>query len=756
MLNIIKKGEMMKNIVIQHDEKDCGPACLCMIAKNFGIKIPLIKCREILRTDNNGTSLYAMIEGAKKIGLDATAYRCTVKEIEEAVNNKEVHLPIVAHIVSDSGYLHYVVVYGIRKTSVVIGDPAKGLVKIKKCQFYKKWTGIMIDYKKSIDYQYDKVDYVAKNAIQSILKKEKINIFFIGLISLSISIIGLANIFLVQYFIDYVNNIVNGGRNEHQHILVENEGGTSWIVSFVVEVEHFMSDYYNIVILVVIVYLLQFVFKILRGKKLSSFVQKFDIQLVMETYRKAIGLPLGYYECRRTGEIISRFADTSKIRETTTKILMTLLNDSVIVSLFGLTLFFINKQIFLGIICIIFIYVTFIFLEKKPLKKINNEILKNNEGVISYITNTFSSISTIKLFKKQNFEIKMKRIFTQLTQSVKKGMLLHTAIEGLSSLIFSIGTIAILLMTANQCIMGNMSIGTMISCYMIVGLMLNPIKNIVGLQEDIQTATVAIERLNDILMAEIEKERENILKNVKFKSLKIKEISFSYGYRDEVLSNVSLDLFKGEKVAVIGKTGCGKSTLAKLLVNFYNCDDGAIFYNGLDIKEINLELLREKISYLSQSVDIFNDTIKNNIIMDRDDITEDMFQKACKVALVDEIVENLPQKYETVIDEKGYDLSQGEKQRIALARAIVGNPEVIILDEMTSNLDYLTEERILNNINVFIKEKTILYIAHRLSTIKKCEKIIVMDAGKIIEMGSHDELVKTNGKYMEMLQTQTV
>lgn len=369
MLNIIKKGEMMKNIVIQHDEKDCGPACLCMIAK--------------------------------KIGLDATAYRCTVKEIEEAVNNKEVHLPIVAHIVSDSGYLHYVVVYGIRKTSVVIGDPAKGLVKIKKCQFYKKWTGIMIDYKKSIDYQYDKVDYVAKNAIQSILKKEKINIFFIGLISLSISIIGLANIFLVQYFIDYVNNIVNGGRNEHQHILVENEGGTSWIVSFVVEVEHFMSDYYNIVILVVIVYLLQFVFKILRGKKLSSFVQKFDIQLVMETYRKAIGLPLGYYECRRTGEIISRFADTSKIRETTTKILMTLLNDSVIVSLFGLTLFFINKQIFLGIICIIFIYVTFIFLEKKPLKKINNEILKNNEGVISYITNTFSSISTIKLFKKQ-------------------------------------------------------------------------------------------------------------------------------------------------------------------------------------------------------------------------------------------------------------------------------------------------------------------------------------------------------------------
>ncbi len=382
-------------------------------------------------------------------------------------------------------------------------------------------------------------------------------------------------------------------------------------------------------------------------------------------------------------------------------------------------------------------------------------------------------------------------------------MLLHTAIEGLSSLIFSIGTIAILLMTANQCIMGNMSIGTMISCYMIVGLMLNPIKNIVGLQEDIQTATVAIERLNDILMAEIEKERENILKNVKFKSLKIKEISFSYGYRDEVLSNVSLDLFKGEKVAVIGKTGCGKSTLAKLLVNFYNCDDGAIFYNGLDIKEINLELLREKISYLSQSVDIFNDTIKNNIIMDRDDITEDMFQKACKVALVDEIVENLPQKYETVIDEKGYDLSQGEKQRIALARAIVGNPEVIILDEMTSNLDYLTEdetvidekgydlsqgekqrialaraivgnpeviildemtsnldylteERILNNINVFLKEKTILYIAHRLSTIKKCEKIIVMDAGKIIEMGSHDELVKTNGKYMEMLQTQTV
>ena len=747
----------MRKIVRQHDEKDCGPACLAMIASTFKIDIPLIKCRELLKTDNNGTSAYAMVKGANELGLDAEVYDANIEELEKAISDGEIHCPFVAHILSEEGFLHYVVVFKINKKNVVFGDPARGLVKIKKDKLYEMWTGIIIDYNRNEHFKEFKVKKESTTIIKKFLISQKFIIAFLGIISFFITLIGLINIFFVQQLIDHVNHAeINDSviQEAHHHTFISDSGKELWINSILSKIEELTHNHINIVIIVLVAFTLQLTLKIIRGRQIAKFTQLFDLQLVQDTYNKSLKLPLEYFETRRTGEIITRFADTAKIRESITKIILTLMNDSVLVLLFGIVLFSINKVYFIGTFSILLSYVLAIILEKEPLKRVNNEILQNNEKSISYITNTFSTISTVKLFNRGGFELRLKSIFFKLTQCIKKGINLHIIIESISSFISSAGAIIVLSLGVNQCIEGKLSIGMLVACYMIAGFLLEPIKNLSNLQEDFQEASVAINRLNDIIMAENEADKQNTLNDKKIRFIEINKLSFGYGYREEILKNINLKVSTGEKIAIVGETGCGKSTLAKLLVGFYNSYNGLIKYNESDIKSLSKNDIRNRVAYLSQGTDIYNDTIENNIIMDRTDITEEDFIAACKIALVDEIIEKLPQGMDTVINENGYDLSQGEKQRIALARAIVGNPEVLVLDEATSNLDYLTEKRILDNINVCYKEKTIIFIAHRLSTVISCDKIAVINDGEIIEQGTHQDLISLNGMYADMYRTQ--
>lgn len=747
----------MRRIIRQHDEKDCGPACLAMIASAFEIEIPLIKCRESLKTDNNGTSVYAMVKGANQIGLEAMAYECTTGELENGITDGFIKFPFVAHTISDNEYLHYVVIYKISNNSVIIGDPAQGLIKNDKCRFYEMWTGIIINYSRKENSEKIKTEEDTNVIIKTILLQQKSKIVLIGIISFFITLIGLVNILFIQYLIDYVNNIEKSSDvsyEGHHHIFISDSGDITWINDVILNIEHILNDYVNIIIIFVMVCIIQLILKIKRGRTIAQFVQQFDLGLVQNTYNKCMKLPLDYYENRRTGEIITRFADTSRIREAITKIMMTILNDSVLVLMFGYVLFLINKVYFAGVIIILLIYAVVVMLEKEPLKKVNSEILQKNEKVVSYITNTFSTILTVKLFNKGGFEQRMTSTFYKLTQSIKKGVIIHTIVEGISSFISSVGAIIVLALGVNQCIEGKLSIGMLVACYMIAGLLIEPIKNLSNLQEDFQGAFVAIDRLNDILMAKNEENRNKVLNKDTIESIDINELSFSYGYREKILKEINLKVKKGDKVAIVGETGCGKSTLAKLLIGFYNSYNGSISYNGYDIRTISVEEIRNRVAYLSQNTDIYSDTIKNNIIMDRTNITEEDFIKACKVSLVDEIIDRLPQGFDSMINEKGYDLSQGEKQRIALARAIVGNPEVIVLDEATSNLDYISEKRILENINNYYNEKTIIFIAHRLSTVINCNKIVTIKDGKIAESGTHKELISLNGIYANMYRTQ--
>lgn len=742
----------MGKVIKQHDEKDCGAACTAMVAKKFGISMPLIKIRELLKTDNDGTSVYAMTKAAKELGLIAKAFECdNLDELEKTIENQDVLLPLVAHIITETNELHFIVIDKISKRYVYVSDPAEGRRKIPRNLFCEQWTGIIIEYRengKKAVVNYKSETY---NIIKKIISANKKNICVIGMLSIFISLCELLNVLLIQKIVDLVVElfIPSIGKETHVHSFMV-VGEKSVVVKIIEVINSWLNDYHHIFILLFVVCVLLFGSRCIRGKKYADFSMNFDYILITRLFNKALHLPTTFYESRRVGEIVSRFSDTSKIRDSMMGIIMTLCNDIVIVLILGLTLFFTSKQFFLIIIGLAIIYFLFFSLQKAPLNNLMNRLMINNEKLVSYITNIFSTIVTVKAHNKEYFLNDLKGKLENFINSIKQGMFFSSVVDGINNLISDIANLILLLIGMILCASNKMSVSELISSFVIFGYLLEPINNIASVQTNFQNIIVGVERLDDVLLATIEKDIQEIDNITVYSNIEFKNVCFNYGYRETGVKDISFNIEQGEKVAIVGETGSGKSTIAKLLLKYYDVSAGTIKIGGKDINNISNSDIKRKMVYLSQEINIFNESIRNNILMGRENISEEAFEEICQITLVDEVVSNRPCKYETVIDEKGYDLSKGEKQRIALARVLIGNPDIIVLDEMASNLDIVTERRILNNIKKKYSDKIIIYIAHRLSTISDCDNIIVINRGRIVEQGKHDELFNKRQTYYNM------
>lgn len=709
--------------VKQHDITDCGAACLATISKQYGLNLSISKIREVAGTDKQGTNAYGMIKAAEQLGFSAKG----VKGDKEAFFT-EFPLPAIAHVVVDGSLLHYVVIHKITKKQIIIADPGKGIVKYTPEEFFKIWTGVLILLVPTSKFQKGNENKGVLSRFFGLMFPQKRLLLNIFLSSLIITVFGILASFYFRFIMD---DIVP---NSLRKTLITLSIG------------------------VIVLYIFKAVLEAFRNHLMLYLSQKLDIPLILGYYQHVLGLPMNFFGTRKVGEIVSRFMDASKIRDAISSATLSIMIDTLMALVGGIVLFSQNHLLFGISVIVVALYGVIVFAFNKPVKKINEKQMEDNSQVTSYLVETLNGIETVKAFHAEDkAQAKTDKLFVKLLKSVFKGGMITNAQQTLTGAISTIGGTVILWVGVVSVLNGNMTLGSLLTFNALLAYFLDPVKNLINLQPTMQTAIVAAERLSEILDLELEKaadENRKLSPQTLNYPIKIENLDFRYGTRKLVLENINMTIGAGEKIALVGESGSGKTTLSKLLMNFYPWEKGEIFIGDYNLKDINLESLRNRIAYISQDIFLFSGTIRENLELGNEDATLEDIIEACKLSKADEFINQMPLRYETMLEENGANLSGGQKQRLAIARALLKKPDILIMDEATSNLDSITEKAIEKTFNNLSSNITTIIIAHRLSTIMRCDKIFVMENGKFIEQGNHDELLQRKGRYYNLWKDQ--
>ena len=484
--------------------------------------------------------------------------------------------------------------------------------------------------------------------------------------------------------------------------------------------------------------------------------QKIDIPLLLGYFEHVYKLPMKFFASRKTGDIITRFSDAFTIKDIFTNIALTLIMDISMALITGIILFKMNITLFAVIIFLTIISIGLVFIFKQPYKKLNEEQMQQTSILNSQIIEGLKAVETIKGNAIEENELeKIEREYIKSLRIGLRGGMLSNVQGSISSLVQTVGNLALMYFGVIQVINNEITLGSMMAFMTLAGYFMDPVGRLVQLQLQIQEASISMKRITEILDSEREQENGNYQDIDKIEGdIEVKNITFRYGNRKPVLNGISFTIPKGKKVALVGSSGSGKSTIAKLLLKYYEPEAGEILFDGVDINELNNGSLRKAISYVPQGIELFSKSIYDNIRVTKINSSLEDVKAAAKEADAHDFIKKLPMQYSTYLEEAGNGLSGGEKQRIALARAFLKKSGFYILDESTSNLDFATEGIIFDMIYNKLKNKSMLIIAHRLATIKNCDEIIVLDKGEIIEKGTHVELLEMRGKYYELWEMQ--
>lgn len=720
---------MRYTFVKQHDATDCAAACMAMVCLHYKKETTITKLRDIMGTDLKGTNLIGLSKCAELLGFTSQAVR-----VDKEGFLSEYTLPAIANIITKEGLSHFVVVFKITKTHVIIGDPEKDLEKLGIDTFYKNFTGAMLLLKPNTDFVSGKQKgtKMFDRYISLLLPQKKLFVYAIAASFLLTALGILSSLF---------NNLI------YDEILPYQQ-----------------KDVLKIMLLVFFgVTITQTVLSFVRQWILVHLSIKIDIPLMLGYFEHIYKLPMKFFASRKTVDITTRFSDAFTIKDVFTNIALSLIMDISMAFISGVILFQMNPKLFGIILFMTMISIILVFIFKQPYKKINEEQMQQASILNSEIIEGLRGFETIKGNANEDIELEcIEREYIKALRIGYKESMLSNIQGSISSIISGIGNLALMYVGVSQVINGNLTLGSYMAFMTLAGYFMDPIGNLVSLQLSIQEANISMKRLSEILDYEreagMEDGNELMPKYQVFTGVDgdicLSHVTFRYGNRSPALKDVSFTIPKGEKVALVGASGSGKSTIAKLLLKYYELEDGEITIDGVDIAEYANDSLRRGISYVPQNVELFSKSIYDNIRVSKQAASLEEVKEAAKAADAHEFIKRLPMQYATFLEEAGNGLSGGEKQRIALARAFLKENEFYIMDESTSNLDFATENIIFDMIYNKFRKKTMLIIAHRLSTIKNCDTIIVLDKGEIVEQGSHEELLKKQGQYYRLWEMQ--
>lgn len=706
--------------VAQMDMRDCGVAALASIAKHYGSDFSLAHLRELAKTTKEGTTALGIIEAAKKMGFETKAIKANM----ELFDMTDIPYPFIVHVNKEGKLQHFYVVYKAKKDYLIIGDPDPSVkvTKMSKERFEQEWTGVAIFLAPAPSYKPHKDK---KNGLLSFLPliiKQKTLITYIVLASLLVTLVNIVGSYYLQGILDvYIPN---------------NMKSTLGIISLGL----------------VITYILQQLMAFSQSYLLRVLSQRLTIDVILSYIRHIFTLPMSFFATRRTGEIISRFTDANSIIDALASTILSLFLDVSIVFIVGSVLVLQNIQLFLLTLVALPIYTVIIFAFLKPFEKMNHDVMQSNAMVSSAIIEDINGIETIKSLTSE--ELRYQKIDSEFVDYLDKSFKLsiyenvQTSLKHGAQLILNV---AILWFGASLVMDSKISIGQLITYNTLLSYFTNPIENIINLQTKLQSAKVANKRLNEVYLVASEFEGTTSMTSKLSGNITFHDVSYRYGFGTYTLSDLNLTIKQGEKVSLVGISGSGKTTLAKMIVNFYEPNQGNIRLGNMDLKMIDKKQLRQYINYLPQQSYIFSGSILDNLTLGASpDITQEDILMACQIAEIQADIEAMPLGYQTELSD-GAGLSGGQKQRLALARALLTQAPILILDEATSGLDVLTEKKVINNL-MQLTDKTIIFVAHRLSIAKQVDRVIVLDKGKLIEEGSHQELINKQGFYYHLFK----
>ena len=729
-------GIMFFTVRMQNDSMQCGIACLQMVCKYFGREYSLDSLSKYCFATTEGVSLLGINEAANTLGLHTTCARATTKMLSEAP------LPCILHWNQN----HFVVLYKVKKgKKFYVADPGKGLVTYGLEEFKQHWIstksndedkGIAMFLETTLAF------YTYKMEREENIKEKRSFRFLFGYVKkyrkyFGQIILGLIVGSLLQIVLPFLTQSIVDVGIKNQDI------GFVWLIllgQLMLTISRTAIDF-------------------TRRWLLLHISLRINISLVSDFFIKLLKLPMSFFDTKLMGDLMQRMNDHSRVNNFLTQQTLNITFAMLTFVVFSVVLFFYNKLVFAIFLLGSVLYGGWMTLFLKRRKVLDYELFEqqaiNNNKTYEFIT----SMQEIKLQDCEQrrrwewgdtqadlFGVQMKSLKLQQTQ------------EAGSIFINEVKNIIITVVAATAVIHGQMTLGMMLAVQYIIGQLNSPVEQLMNFFYSLQDVKISLERINEIHQMDDENGKEGLLTSIEDKSegIDIKNIMFKYDPHalSKTIDDVNIHIPQGKVTAIVGASGSGKTTLIRLMLGYYPVLEGTINIGNTDINKLNKKWWRRQCGVVMQDGVIFSESIARNIAVDDGDIDKERLLKAAEIACIKDYIMALPLKFNTKIGRDGVGLSQGQKQRILIARAVYKNPDYIFLDEATNSLDANNERSIVENLDMFYKGKTVVIVAHRLSTVKNADQIVVIDQGKVVEIGNHESLTAKRGAYYNLVKNQ--
>ncbi|MFN7852059.1 MAG: peptidase domain-containing ABC transporter [Dolichospermum sp.] len=714
---------MKYQFVKQHSEEDCGAACLAAIAKYYGQTFTISHIREAVGTGQFGTTLLGLKRGAEILGFKANPVK-TSPEILDKIN--EAPLPAIIHWQGN----HWVILYGKKGKKFLIADPAVGMRYLSKEDIKAAWTDWLLLLLEPDPLRFFAQKQDKEGGFWRFFRRVWIyrGILFQALpLNLVLGLLSLTSPFLLQILTDDV--LVRGD----------------------------IKLLTTVVIAVVVMNIISTSLSFVQSNLIAHFAQRMQLGLVLEFGRQILRLPLTYYETRRSGEVVSRLRDIDQINQLIAQVVIGLPSQFFIAIISLGFMFFYSWKLTLVALLISLVMTTYTFIFQPTLQQKTNELLITEAETQGVLVETFKGALTLKTTaSRRQFWDELQNRFNRLARLTFQTMQIGIINNTFSSFISGIGGVVLLWFGGYLVInpAENISVGQLLAFNSMNGNFISLISTVINFVDEFTRAKTATRRLTEVIDATPEEEDNSKKPFVEISSnanIICTNLTFHYPGRIDLLEDFSLTIPGGKNIALIGKSGCGKSTLAKLISSLYQLQSGNIQIGIYNLQDLSLECLRQQIVLVPQDAHFWNRSIIDNFRLGAPYVSFEQIVQACKISGADEFISKLPETYQTILGEFGANISGGQRQRLAIARAIVTDPAILILDESTGGLDPVSEAQVLDQLFQHRQGKTTILITHRPKVINRADWIVLIDKGRLKLVGSLEDLRSKTGDHLDFV-----